>query len=183
MNASHITAAYSRLCTGLHQEINPDELAIWKDVLCDLPDDALILAVDEWLRRDTHWMPRPGELRAIAVHIKHDLHPTLSEDAHWRRDHYECSICRDTGFVTIWHQTAVTIALAFAAGEIQSREQRAAWATAAAKCTCAAGEKKGGHAAVYRCDRDLLVDTTQSITKQKESLDEWARSQIAPAAA
>lgn len=71
---------------------------VWAAILSDVPDDALILARDEWLRSTERFMPTPGQLRERSIELcGHD--PASQAERGWQ-DFIDCEYGRDKRFMT-----------------------------------------------------------------------------------
>jgi hypothetical protein len=46
-----------------------DMVALWAEILADIPPNVLNMAVMEWIARDTPWFPSVGQIRHIALDL------------------------------------------------------------------------------------------------------------------
>lgn len=167
-----IAAIVSRLCTVYSVDVSPDLMRAYVDALDDCEHDALDLAADQ-LVKESEWMPKPAELRRTAKRILAESSRGQAEPEDWRRDTYQCPICRDTGWVRVWHPEALRTAIEHHEGRTTIERLRRRMYEAVAKCTCQRGQARPGSAITYDPDAMPVVQPGTTAS-QLEALLAWA---------
>jgi hypothetical protein len=134
-----IGAIVARLCTVYGVPVSDDLTTGYVSTLEDIEPEFVEIAADELLKEST-WMPKPAEIRKTAKRIASECPAQPAEPDHWRRDAYRCQTCRDTGYVTVWHPTAMQSAIWHTHGLIA--RERLRLPTCDARCSCAIGDLK-----------------------------------------
>lgn len=96
-NDAHVIIAkwLTRFCEVYGKTNSPELLATYIEALGDLSVANLTLAFPEAVRRDTGYMPTPGQVR-FALQSLHDKFGAQIPGAH-----ANCKVCGGTGFLTV----------------------------------------------------------------------------------
>lgn len=182
-----IASIVARLCTCFNVPASDDLTTGYVSTLDDIDPVIIEAAADELLKEST-WMPKPAEIRKVAKRIAAESPSQPAEPEHWQRDAYRCQNCRDSGYVCVWHPTAMQSAIWHIRGLIP--RERLRLPTCDARCTCSIGMAKpagvskrkytGSDAAPepvrYRSPPMIHVDPSMSATQQIDTLLAWART-------
>lgn len=168
-----VSRILSRFSSVYGRELSPELIAEWEIVLGEYPPALLTEACDELMGEST-FFPKPAEILAIVRRLQAEAAKAQAEpDEHWKRDTYTCHICRDTGYVSVWHPFALQSALCLVRGQI-SRQSLKLY-ECAAKCSCQRGQDRPGKAQTLS-NESVIIDRTASFQDQIESLLAWAKS-------
>ena len=163
-----------RICNAYGKEIKPELIAEYSSALEDLDPSLVGLAVDELIREET-WMPTAALIRKTAKRIRVESSDKPAEPDHWRKEKYDCSICKDTAYVTVWTPEAMRWALSQATDRSFVREPPRRLNEAAAKCTCHRGQSRGGSAATYSPGIHVPV-FPGCVSSKIDNLLKWANN-------
>lgn len=189
MAAMHVSEALARFhAAGLTRgtEITKPVLAEFVLQLGECDATMLEAATTEWISVSP-WLPKPAELLAIVRRLESESPSQPAEPEHWRRDAYRCQTCRDTGYVTVWHPTAMQSAIWHVRGKIA--RERLRLPTCDARCDCTIGRSKPSgkpkrklangfeppEPVTYRSPPMIHVDPALDADQQIETLLAWAR--------
>ena len=152
-----ITVMIDRFCSVFNVDLTDELIDEYTKAVDDLEPSCIQVATDELIKEST-FMPKPAEIRRAAKRIAAESSSKPAEPEHWRRDTYRCQICRDTGYVTIWHPRAMAAAIAYLANKATEDTFRRNQYPAAAKCTCQRGQDCPGSTRTYNPDSDVKID-------------------------
>lgn len=119
------------------QPTRGDVLRSWMRILADTALEDAKAATDSMARGDDEepmgWDRHPRAIRIIALRIRRTQR-ILTRDVQTREERLNCLICRDAGYVRVWHWKALQAAL-------EDRFNAGTLYTMAMPCTCRAGGK------------------------------------------
>ena len=161
----------SRLCSTYSKPLDEGLIQSYTEALAEVDLSILSLAVKEAIA-ESQWMPKPSELLSAAKRIRAESSTTPAEPAHHKLDSYSCSICRDTGYVTIWSGQATQWALKHVLSGYKTKRQGVT--ECAARCNCPAGDRRPDHSGRYREGIDVLVQPVAGQARFAGLLD-WAK--------
>jgi hypothetical protein len=137
-------------------------------------DTGLLNVTVSELMREVDWMPRPAAILRKAKEIDAASSDKPAEEEHWRKDRYDCLLCRDTGYVTVWTRDALKWALHQAGSKPCEKEPKRRLSEAAAKCTCSRGKSRGGNATEYNDAGHVRIEPG-STGQKVDQLMVWAK--------
>lgn len=177
-NEVTIATAVSQLATVFSVDMTDDLLEAYYVALSDIDASLVKVAADELLK-EAQFMPRPAELRRAAKRIQAESSDKPAELEHWRRDRYNCLLCRDTGFVTIWHPKTMQAAIRFRDGRITEEQFARVRYEAVARCSCRIGESKPQQIVQYDESKDIRI-TCVSQKSKFDLVTAWAAGYTPP---
>lgn len=167
-----IADGVSRLCTAFGKPITPELVAEFTDALNDIPEPFVADAFQECIRECEH-RPPPSVVRKYAKRLQAEAARETREPEDWRRDTYSCLLCRDTGWVRVWHPEALRTAIEHHDGRTTIERLRRRMYEAVAKCRCQRGQDRPGSAITYDPDAMPIVEPGTTAS-QLEALVAWA---------
>lgn len=130
------------------QPTRQDVLRSWCRILADTALEDAKAATDSMARGDDEepmgWDRHPRAIRTIAARIRRSRSLLTRREVHAREELLSCLICRDAGYLHVWHWRSLQAALDGTLGRPGTLY------TMAVPCTCRAGDRYAGTIAKIR---------------------------------